>query len=86
GMSSDLAQQVQQLINQGYKISLEFADVRRYRSGAWQTAESVQGNRVNDVLAAVEARLREHSGNYVRLVGIDPQAKRRVLETTIQRP
>ncbi|HEY9763187.1 MAG TPA: ribulose bisphosphate carboxylase small subunit, partial [Trichocoleus sp.] len=79
GMSSDLAQQVQQLINQGYKISLEFADVRRYRSGAWQTAESVQGNRVNDVLAAVEARLREHSGNYVRLVGIDPQAKRRVL-------
>ncbi|HEY9880148.1 MAG TPA: ribulose bisphosphate carboxylase small subunit [Leptolyngbyaceae cyanobacterium] len=86
GLSGDLVQQVQQLINQGYKISLEFADVRRYRSGAWQTAESVQGNRVGDVLAAVEARLREHSGNYVRLVGIDPQAKRRVLETTIQRP
>jgi len=30
--------------------------------------------------------LTSHSGEYVRLVGIDPQAKRRVLETTIQRP
>jgi carbon dioxide concentrating mechanism protein CcmM len=85
-VSSDLAQQVQQLINQGYKISLEFADVRRYRSGAWQTGAPVQGNRTGDVLASVEAQLREHSGDYVRLVGIDPQAKRRVLETTIQRP
>ncbi|MBD0334317.1 MAG: ribulose bisphosphate carboxylase small subunit [Cyanobacteria bacterium Co-bin13] len=85
-LSSDLTQQVQQLINQGYKISLEFADVRRYRSGAWQTAAPVQGRQTGDVLAAVEAQLREHSGNYVRLVGIDPQAKRRVLETTIQRP
>jgi carbon dioxide concentrating mechanism protein CcmM len=30
--------------------------------------------------------LAEHQGEYVRLLGIDTQAKRRVLETIIQRP
>lgn len=85
-LSGDLAQQVQQLVNQGYKVTLEYADARRYRSNVWQNAGDVQGNRAGDVLSAVEARLREHQGSYVRLVGIDPRAKRRVLETTIQRP
>jgi carbon dioxide concentrating mechanism protein CcmM len=28
----------------------------------------------------------EHAGEYVRLIGIDPKAKRRVLETIIQQP
>ncbi|HEY9703848.1 MAG TPA: hypothetical protein V6C58_15470 [Allocoleopsis sp.] len=30
--------------------------------------------------------MQEHSGEYVRLIGIDPKAKRRVLETLIQKP
>lgn len=85
-LTGDLVQQVHQLINQGYKIALEYADVRRYRSGAWQTAAPVHGSRASDVVAAVEGVMREHSSHYVRLVGIDPQAKKRVLETTIQRP
>jgi carbon dioxide concentrating mechanism protein CcmM len=38
------------------------------------------------VVAALEACLAEHSGEYVRMIGIDPQAKRRVAETIIQRP
>ncbi|WP_244945022.1 ribulose bisphosphate carboxylase small subunit [Nostoc sphaeroides] len=36
--------------------------------------------------AAVEGHLGEYQGEYVRLIGIDPKAKRRVLETIIQRP
>lgn len=82
----DLVQQVHQLLNQGYRVSLEHADRRRYRSGAWQTSASLDGVRNSDILSALEARLREHRGEYVRLIGIDPRAKRRVLETTIQRP
>ncbi|MGF1538203.1 MAG: ribulose bisphosphate carboxylase small subunit, partial [Elainellaceae cyanobacterium] len=34
----------------------------------------------------LEGCMAEHAGEYVRLIGIDPQAKRRVLETIIQRP
>ena len=85
-VSSDLAQQVTQLVNQGYRVSTEYADKRRYRSGAWQTGNPISGNRPSEVIAALKAQLAEHSGHYVRLVGVDPRAKCRVLETTIQRP
>jgi carbon dioxide concentrating mechanism protein CcmM len=85
-LSPELVQQINQLINQGYRFSLEHADQRRYRSGAWQTGNPLAGSRVSDILAALEGQLRAYPGEYVRLVGIDPRAKRRVLEATIQRP
>ncbi|HIK45762.1 MAG TPA: ribulose bisphosphate carboxylase small subunit [Leptolyngbyaceae cyanobacterium M65_K2018_010] len=85
-LSQDLVQQVHQLVNQGYRLSLEHADQRRYRSGAWQTSAALEGSRPSDILAALAAQLRQHQGEYVRLIGIDPKMKRRVLETTIQRP
>lgn len=85
-LSEDVVQQVRQLIGQGYRISLEHADARRYRSGAWQTGAMIEGQNPSTVLSALESGLASHAGEYVRLVGVDPQAKRRVLETTIQRP
>lgn len=85
-LSADVVQQVRQLMGQGYRISLEHADARRYRSGAWQTGGVLEGQNPSAVLSALESGLASHSGEYVRLIGIDPQAKRRVLETTIQRP
>ncbi|NEZ59592.1 ribulose bisphosphate carboxylase small subunit [Adonisia turfae] len=85
-VSADLAQQVTQLVNQGYRVSTEYADKRRYSSGAWQTGAPISGNRPSEVISALKAQLAEHSGHYVRLVGVDPRAKCRVLETTIQRP
>ncbi|PZV08858.1 MAG: acetyltransferase [Leptolyngbya sp.] len=86
GLPQEVVQQVQQLFNQGYRLSLEHADVRRYRSGAWQNAGMLEGSRASDVLNALESQLRSHSGHYVRLVGIDPKVKKRVHEATIQRP
>ena len=86
GLPREVVQQVQQLFNQGCRISLESADVRRYRSGAWQTVGILEGSRSTDILAALESQLRHHSGEYVRLIGIDPKVKKRVYEATIQRP
>ncbi len=85
-VDSGVAQQVQQLVGQGYRISVEYADVRRYRSGAWQSGGILEGRGPSEVMAALETSLRQYPGHYVRLIGFDPQAKRRVLETTIQRP
>ncbi len=85
-VAGDVAQQVTQLINQGLRISTEYADKRRYRSGAWQTGGAIDARRPAEAIAALEAHLAEYQGHYVRLVGVDPQAKRRVLEATIQRP
>lgn len=85
-LSPETVEQVRSLLRQGYSIGLEHADQRRYRSKSWLTAESIQSSREDQVLAALESRLGEFSGEYVRLIGIDPSAKRRVLEEIIQRP
>lgn len=85
-VSPELVQQVSQLLNQGYRISTEYADRRRYRSGAWRTGNPIGGNRPSEVVSELKAQMAEYAGQYVRLVGVDPRAKCRVLETTIQRP
>jgi carbon dioxide concentrating mechanism protein CcmM len=86
GLSGDVASQVRSLLNQGYKISTEYANQRRYRTNAWQTGTVIESQRESEALRALEAALAEHQGEYVRLIGIDPNAKRRVVETIIQRP
>lgn len=86
GLSQDIVQQVNQLVNQGYRLTLEAADQRRYRSNVWKTCATLEGSRVSDLLSAIEGQLRAHQGEYIRLVAVDPKAKRRVSETTIQRP
>ncbi|MEM6452186.1 MAG: ribulose bisphosphate carboxylase small subunit [Cyanobacteria bacterium P01_D01_bin.105] len=85
-VDSEVMNQVTQLVNQGCRIAIEFADKRRFRSGIWQTGPSIDARRPAEAISALGQQLAAHSGDYVRLVGVDPQAKRRVLETTIQRP
>ncbi|MDX2243927.1 MAG: ribulose bisphosphate carboxylase small subunit [Leptolyngbyaceae cyanobacterium bins.302] len=85
-LNGDVASQVRQLLAQGYKISTEYADERRYKTSSWQSGGAIQANRDSDVMAALNAFASEHSGDYVRLVGTDPKAKRRVVETIIQKP
>ncbi|MEL7329303.1 MAG: ribulose bisphosphate carboxylase small subunit [Cyanobacteria bacterium J06559_1] len=82
----DVMNQVTQLVNQGCRISIEFADKRRYRSGIWKTGPAIESRRPADAISALTQQLAQHQGDYVRLIGVDPQAKRRVLEATIQRP
>ncbi|CAN5722883.1 ribulose bisphosphate carboxylase small subunit [soil metagenome] len=86
GLESKVMDQVTQLVNQGHRISVEYADKRRYRSGIWKTGEAIDARRPAEAISALGKQLARHQGDYVRLVGVDPQAKRRVLETTIQRP
>ncbi|MEB3355537.1 MAG: ribulose bisphosphate carboxylase small subunit [Synechococcales bacterium] len=85
-LSGDLAQQVRQLLAQGHRVSMEHADARRFQTSSWKTCPMVESPREADVFAALEACLAEHPGEYVKLVGVDTQAKRRVLEVIIQRP
>jgi len=86
GLSSDLQQQVRQLLAQGYRVGAEYADERRFRTSSWKSAASIHSDREGEVLSALEATLAEHQGEYVRLIGIDPKAKRRVTEEIIQKP
>ncbi|MDX2100221.1 MAG: ribulose bisphosphate carboxylase small subunit [Leptolyngbyaceae cyanobacterium bins.59] len=86
GLSAESVQQVRQLLAGGYRIGAEYVDERRFRSGSWQSCASIQSNRESEVFAALESCLRDHAGEYVRIFGIDPKAKKRVSETMIQRP
>ncbi len=85
-LNGAIADQVRQILAQGLRIGTEYADERRFKTSSWQNGASIQGNRESDVMAALEAFLSQHAGAYVRLIGIDPKAKRRVIETIIQQP
>jgi carbon dioxide concentrating mechanism protein CcmM len=85
-LDANVVNQVRQLLAQGYRIGTEYADERRFQTSSWKSCTPIQSTREADVLAGLQACLSEHGGEYVRLIGIDPKARKRVLETIIQRP
>jgi carbon dioxide concentrating mechanism protein CcmM len=85
-LNSETLQEIRSLLTAGYKIGTEHADKRRFKTKSWQSCSPIDSTREAEVVSALEACLGEHQGEYVRLIGIDPNAKRRVSETIIQRP
>lgn len=85
-LSAEVVASVRRLLENSYQISTEHADIRRFRSSSWHTCKPVSATRLQDAVAQLETCLNDHEGEYVRLIGIDTQAKRRVHEEIIQRP
>ena len=85
-LSPEVIEKVHQFISQGFKIGTEHADARRFRISSWTSCSPIQTSRPADAIAALETCLSEHSGEYVRVFGIDPKVKRRVSEMIVQRP
>ncbi|MEM8602873.1 MAG: ribulose bisphosphate carboxylase small subunit [Cyanobacteria bacterium P01_H01_bin.121] len=86
GSAGSLTDQVRALVGQGYRVGIEYADKRRFKTSSWQTGPVIDSTSPNQVMHAVNGALQDHTGEYVRLIGIDAQARRRVLEQLIQRP
>ena len=85
-LSDDAIREVRSLLAAGYKIGTEYADKRRFKTKSWKSCATIDSRHELDVVASLKVCLAEHSGEYVRLLGIDPKSKRRVAETIIQRP
>ena len=85
-LTPDVVDMVRQLISQGYLIGTEHADKRRFQTSSWYSCAPIQANREGDALTALDACLNEHSGEYVRMFGIDAQNRQRVGEMIVQRP
>ncbi len=85
-LNPELVTQIKQLVSQGYHIGTEHADTRRFKTGSWKSRSPIQSSNSSEVLAALEACIEEHAGEYVRMFGIDPKAKRRISPIVIQRP
>jgi len=83
---TDVAQQVRQILSQGFRVGAEYADERRFRTSSWQSYSLPASTYESEVVGALNACLQDNVGNYVRIVGIDPKAKRRVTEVIVQRP
>jgi len=79
-------EQIRELLSQGCRLAIEHANERRFRTNAWKSGTPFQGNEASEAITALVESLSQHRGEYVRLIGIDPKAKRRVLEKIIQRP
>jgi ribulose bisphosphate carboxylase small subunit len=84
-LSDDVMQEVRGVIRQGNRLGIEFVDERRFRTGSWQNYAVVQGDE-REAIAALESCLAEHDRDYIRIVGIEPNARRRILEAIVQRP
>lgn len=82
----NIADIISQQLRSGNRISLEFADPRRFKAGSWQSGPKISSAHDGQVLMEVERFLTDHSQHYVRLLGVDPKAKQRRFEQTIQRP
>ena len=85
-LDSEVVQEIRSLLAAGYQIGSEHADKRRFKTKSWKSCSPIESKRESDVVTALEHCLAEHSGEYVRMLGIDSQARRRVAETIIQRP
>ncbi|NER00429.1 MAG: AAA family ATPase [Cyanothece sp. SIO2G6] len=85
-VSDQVAEHVRSLINQGYCVGIEQADKRRFRANAWQSHALSDNRNAEVAIADLETCLAHHPNQYIRLIGIDPQAKQRVSETIIHRP
>jgi carbon dioxide concentrating mechanism protein CcmM len=86
-LNPDVVNNVRRLLEQGYRIGTEHANKRRFQTSSWTSCALVSASeRESDVLRSLETCLQDHSGEYVRLIGIDPHAKQRVFESIIQRP
>ncbi|MEY2977849.1 MAG: hypothetical protein RLZZ435_1988 [Cyanobacteriota bacterium] len=86
GLTGEILAQIRGLLSQGFRVAAESADVRRFRTGSWQTCPPIESSNEHQVVAALAKLLSDYEGQYVRLLGIDPKARRRVLEVIVQRP
>ncbi len=85
-LSSEVREQIQKILQDGLKIGMEYADKRRYKTGSWKSCGKIENEGEEEVINALENCLAEHQNDYVRLIGIDGNVKRRIVEKIIHRP
>jgi ribulose bisphosphate carboxylase small subunit len=84
-LDPDIRQTLANLVSNGYRIGLEYTDPRHFRNNSWQCYRTLDGE-IAEVSTALTTCLREHPQDYVRLVGIDPKTRSRLVEQIIHRP
>ena len=84
-LTPDMITQVNQILNQGHRLNIEYVDNRRFRTNSWTSYGSFQGD-APAAIAALETCLAEHSSDYVRIVGVNSKNRGRIAEIIVHRP
>ncbi|MGL6137576.1 MAG: ribulose bisphosphate carboxylase small subunit, partial [Planktothrix sp.] len=82
----EVLEKIDYILSSGYRIGLESADKRRFKTGSWNSCGLNSDKSKANIIQGIETCLIEHPQDYVRLLGIDPIAKKRVIEMIIQKP
>ncbi|MFQ4136498.1 ribulose bisphosphate carboxylase small subunit [Nodosilinea sp. PGN35] len=85
-LSPEVRDQIDAILSQGYRLGIEHVDQRRFQTNAWRSGPPLPNETVATASAALERCLGDYAHDYVRLIGIDPTTKQRVMEKIIQRP
>ncbi|MFS8824805.1 ribulose bisphosphate carboxylase small subunit, partial [Synechococcus sp. R6-6] len=70
-LKPEVVEQIRALLAQGYRVGLEYADARRFKTSSWQSESPITSTHEAEVVQSLGAILAEHQGEYVRLLGID---------------
>lgn len=84
-LTPEMVTEINRILGMGDRLGIEWVDERRFRANSWNCYNTLQGNAA-EAIAALEACLEEHYGDYVRLVNIAAKDRRRVSELIIHRP
>ena len=84
-ISLETLEHVRHLLAQGYHIGIEHVDKRRFQTNSWRSSGQILVGE-SEAIVALETSLSEYEDEYVRVFGIEPKTKRRVMETIIHRP
>ena len=85
-LAPEIVDRVQALITQGCNVGIEYVDKRRFRTNSWQCWSVISNGNRDQAIAQLEACLQDHNRDYVRVVGIDAKAKKRIAEHIVHRP
>jgi ribulose bisphosphate carboxylase small subunit len=85
-LSPDTHQRIHTWLTQGYRLGVEHVDQRRFQTNAWKSGPALPHQDPETATVALVQFLEQYPQEYVRLIGIDPKTKQRVMEQIIQRP
>lgn len=85
-LTIDVVETISRLVAQGCAIFTEFADERRYKSNAWETGGQISGRNASEIVRSLDSIVNERKKSYVRLIGVDQKARKRVIEKIVHRP
>lgn len=85
-LPADIIDKLQSLVSQGCNVGIEYVDKRRFRINSWQCWAVVSSGNREEAIAQLEQCMGQHDRGYVRIVGIDPRAKKRIAEHIVHRP